>query len=205
MKILLSLFDYTGNASKPYRENGWEVKQVDIKHGIDILSWDYCSWFSSLGNVDAIGIIAMIPCTDYALCGAKWFAAKDADGRTAASNLLVNRVREIIEYFSGYNLKFWQIENPASRIHKLNTWMGTPTYKFHPYWFAGYDVIQENSQYGKWTWVWGKFNIPERKELACLKEGYARHNQWGGKSERTKEYRSITPMGFANAFYQANH
>ena len=34
-KLLISLFDYTGNASKPYRENGWKVIQVDKKLGID--------------------------------------------------------------------------------------------------------------------------------------------------------------------------
>lgn len=29
-KIIISLFDYTGNWSKPYKENGFEVVQVDI-------------------------------------------------------------------------------------------------------------------------------------------------------------------------------
>lgn len=39
--IILSLFDYTGNWSRPYRENGYEVIQVDIQHGTDILTWNY--------------------------------------------------------------------------------------------------------------------------------------------------------------------
>jgi len=42
-KIILSLFDYSGTWSKPYKDNGFEVIQVDIKHGIDIMQWDYKS------------------------------------------------------------------------------------------------------------------------------------------------------------------
>ena len=38
---LLSLFDYTGNWSRPYREAGWHVVQIDILLGQDILEWDY--------------------------------------------------------------------------------------------------------------------------------------------------------------------
>jgi len=38
VKTILSLFDYTGNWSKPYRDNGYNVIQVDIKLGMDILT-----------------------------------------------------------------------------------------------------------------------------------------------------------------------
>jgi hypothetical protein len=39
--LLISLFDHSGNASRPYKEAGWKVIQVDIKNGIDILEWNY--------------------------------------------------------------------------------------------------------------------------------------------------------------------
>jgi len=32
--IILSLFDYTGNWSRPYRENGYEVIQIDMREQI---------------------------------------------------------------------------------------------------------------------------------------------------------------------------
>lgn len=211
-KLLISLFDHGGNASKPYRDSGeWDVLQIDIKHGQDILTWDYkAALWNHTGISDTfpqVGIIAMIPCTDYALCGAKWFAEKDKDGRTEFSQKLVAKTKEIIDFFDFQLniLQFWQIENPASRIHKLNPWMGQPRFKFHPFHFAGYDPFPVNSQYGKNTWLWGKFNIPERKELPCLLTGTDRHNKRGGKSEKTKEWRSVTPMGFCNAFYEFNH
>lgn len=47
-KLLLSLFDHSGNASRPYKENGWEVKQIDIKLGDDILLWDYKSYLAKI-------------------------------------------------------------------------------------------------------------------------------------------------------------
>ena len=33
MKTILSLFDYTGNWSEPYRQAGYNVIQQDLKHG----------------------------------------------------------------------------------------------------------------------------------------------------------------------------
>lgn len=212
-KVLISLFDYTGNASRPYREAGWEVMQVDIQHGVDILEWDYKAWFR--GNYDfeptnSIGleviIIAMIPCTDYALSGAKHFSKKDADGTTEKSQKLVGRTKLIIDYFDNLGvLKAWQIENPMSRIHKLNPWMGNITLKFSPCDFAGYDPVPANSRYNKQTWLWGRFNTPKKKYIEPLAKDNPGWRQYGGKSLKTKNARSVTPLGFAYAFYEANH
>jgi hypothetical protein len=193
-KTILSLFDYSGNWSLPYKNSGYKVIQVDIKHGIDILTWDY-------KNIDNVyGILAAVPCTDYALSGAAWFREKDADGRTDKSNQIVKKTLEIINYF---NPTFWAIENPMSRIHKLNTELGNVKFKFHPYEFAQYDPIPRNSQYQKTTWLWGNFSNPVKKPLENL-DGQKLHKKLGGKSERTKELRSITPLGFAYAFHKAN-
>ncbi len=191
---IISLFDYSGNWSLPYKNVGYNVIQVDIKHGIDILTWDY----KAIKNV--YGILAAVPCTDYSLSGARYFKAKDLDGRTDKSNLLVKKTLEIINYF---NPKFWVIENPMSRIHKLNPELGQVKYKFHPYEFAQYDPNPRDSQYQKTTWLWGKFNEPVKKPLENI-DGQKLHKNLGGKSERTKELRSVTPPGFAKAFFEAN-
>lgn len=205
--FLLSLFDYTGNASKPYRENGWQVFQIDIQHGTDIMDFVPNAWYEfNKKHIDKIGIIAMVPCTDYALSGAKHFAKKDADGTTYKSQLLVQKTKEIIEYFSNEGvLKFWQIENPMSRIHKLNKWMGQPKLKFNPCDYAGYDPIPDNSRYNKMTWLWGEFLTPEKKYLAPLIKDYPGFKKLGGKSKKTKNLRSVTPLGFSYAFYHANN
>ena len=112
-KLLISLFDYTGNASRPYKENGWNVVRVDIKLGVDILDWIAPYAYN-------VGIIAMIPCTDYALSGAAHFKRKDKDGSTLESQRLVRRVKEIIDYYDQFGvLNFWQIENPGIKRSKL--------------------------------------------------------------------------------------
>ena len=191
------MFDYSGNWSKPYKEAGYDVIQIDIKHGINILEWDY----KQIPKDQVYGILAAVPCTDYAISGAVWFKDKDADGRTEQSQKLISKTKEIIDYF---NPVFWVIENPMSRIHKLNPWLGEVKYKFHPYEFAEYDPTPRNSQYQKTTWLWGNFNHPIKKPMENI-DGQKLHKNLGGKSERTKELRSITPLGFAYGFYEANN
>lgn len=56
-KILIAPFDYSGNPSRPYRENGWLVIQVDIKLGLDFLAFDIESLFKQHPNA-VYGIIA---------------------------------------------------------------------------------------------------------------------------------------------------
>lgn len=215
MKVLFSLFDHSGISCKPYRENGWEVIQVDIKLGTDILAWDYKKVLKGIlkkHNLKAsdleIGIISMPPCTDYANCGARHFAKKDANGTTAKSQVLVARLKEIIDHLkSNYNVIFWYVENPKTRIHKLNPWLGKITYKFHPYYFG--------QPYRKETWLFGEFNKPsEGPFVKPLGVNKGKPDDWyskvgGRKNEKAKEkaqeYRSITPEGFAVAFYQANN
>lgn len=201
-KIIISLFDYTGNWSKPYKENGFEVVQVDIQHGIDILTWDY----TFIPSDSVLGVLASCPCTDFAVSGARWFKQKDLDGRTFQSVKLVSKTKEIIDYFKP---EFWVIENPVSRIHKLNTWMGSPVFIFHPYEFSGYGF--ENDRYTKKTCLWGVFNVPVKKPLSpldfsrihCPKYSNGKNIPWG--SIECKNYRSVTPLGFSYAFYESNH
>jgi hypothetical protein len=212
-KTVLSLFDYTGNWAKPWIKYGYNVVTVDIK---PITSeyryqgrWHICQDIMDLiphqqlfgYNFDVI--LCAVPCTHFALSGAKHFAAKDADGRTAEGIKLVEETLKIIKL---YQPRVWAIENPMSRIHKLVPELGSPKLKFDPWEYAGWTDGSENRN--KRTWLWGEFNIPERKPVAPEARNDQGHSAWinkvGGKSEKTKEYRSMTPMGFAEAFAAAN-
>lgn len=51
--------------------------------------------------------------------------------------------------------------------------------------------------------LWGKFNNPIK--TPGKNEGNWMFTNLGGKSERTKEIRSKTPMEFAWAFYKSNN
>lgn len=187
-KAILSLFDYSGNWSRPYREAGYDVYQVDIKNGINILE---------LTKEDIPlpihGILAAPPCTDFAGSGAQYWKVKDSDGRTAESLKLIDKVLEIVEWC---NPEWWVLENPVGRLNTLRPDLAKvgPWY-FQPHWFG--------DPWTKKTGLWGKFN----KNLP-RNDVEPDPNSWimklGGKSERTKELRSMTPPGFAKAFFLAN-
>lgn len=186
-KIILSLFDYSGNWCKYYRESGnYDVYQVDIKLGIDILELHPQD---IPGQVH--GILAAPPCTDFASSGAQYWPAKDQDGRTAASLALVDKTLEIVAYHQPH---WWALENPVGRLARLRPQLGQPWY-FQPYWFG--------DAYTKKTGLWGKFNS-ELPQSPVTPDPKSWLMQLGGKSERTKELRSMTPLGFALAFYLAN-
>lgn len=210
MKTLLSLFDYSGNWALPYQEQGWNVILWDIKHTSDMFSqfsdiedacadFFYENIFDNYGTVD--GIIAAPPCTDFAASGARWWPEKDRMGVTEKSIELVYQTLRIIDLCQP---DFWALENPVGRISKLVPELGSPWY-FQPYWFG--------DPYTKKTGLWGDFNPPEKiNEVEPIiftnskgKRGSYMWAKLGGKSERTKELRSETPMGFAYAFYESNH
>lgn len=238
--VLIDLFDHSGNAAADYRRNGWTVLQVDIKHGIDILTWDYKgailravadNWYYS--TMPKIGLLAAVPCTDYATSGSKHFARKDTDGSTAKSQLLVDRTYDIIKFTEDkFALDFWKIENPRTRIHNLNPWIGRITQKFNPCDFAGYNnvslgqrerleylsnfemkevskldlqMVLDINAYNKETWLFGKFNKMQPDYIKPVWKDNPGWKLYGGKSERTKELRSIDPRGYCKAFYEANH
>ena len=206
-KVLISLFDYTGNASRPYREAGWRVIQVDKKKGWDIRDFLYKRIIlDHMHNVPRIGLIAMIPCTAYALSGNRHKGSPAREEIFRESQELVEIVRQMVEFFEAYKvLDFWMIEQPRTDIHTKNPWIGKITERIHPWFFAGYDPIPDNSRYRKWTWLFGKFNKMIQKPLDPLQHEFPGFTSLGGKSEKTKELRSTTPLGFAYAFFEANH
>jgi len=189
---VLSLFDYSGCWSRPYRENNYRVFQVDLKYGDDVMDIDR-TWLDKRGPFDII--LAAPPCTDFAVSGAQYFKAKDADGRTEESLKLVRKVLEIIDLT---NPRVWALENPVSRLPRLLPEIGKPWY-WQPFWFG--------DAYTKKTGLWGKFNRNLPLNMVepiktCAQGSWLQ--KLGGKSERTKELRSMTPLGFAYAFYEVN-
>lgn len=195
MKTILSLFDYSGSWSDPYKQAGYDVYRVDVKLDLDILEIELNDYpFDSV-----YGILAAPPCTDFAGSGAQYWKAKDADGRTDKSLQLIDRTLDLIEYFKP---TFWALENPVGRLPKLRPSVGGPWY-FNPNEFAGWLEDGSKECYTKRTGLWGKFNRPEKRPLPVV-PGCNPIMSLGGKSERTKELRSMTPKGFAKAFFEAN-
>lgn len=203
-RFVLSLFDHSGTWSKPWEDAGYQVITVDIKDtdedrchiAVDMTSQEWFDevrdWLIDCGiQVDVI--LAACPCTHFASSGARHFAAKDADGRTDAMVQLVYDTLAVIEFAQPL---CWAIENPVGRIASLIPELGKPWY-FQPCDFG--------HPYTKKTGLWGAFNRDLPTTPVEPTEGSMMHSQYGGSSERTKAARSVTPTGFADAFFTANH
>jgi hypothetical protein len=243
MYTLLSLFDYSGHWSAPFARNGWQVIQWDIKLADFMDAMFFDSVETALETLDSVdGIIAAVPCTDFASSGAWTWPAKDADGRSARSVELVHQVLRLVNLFRPTDPDydgpfFWAVENPVGRIKRM-TGLPGEAFWFHPCDYAGLlaptpqdldkldrirrkggigvtasenDFVIRTNAYSKRTGLWGEFNragleaLKQRIEPVPTSPQGSFSQRIGGTSARTKEIRSNTPLGFAEAFFKANH
>ncbi len=194
MKTILSLCDFTGEWPRPYRENGYNIIQVDIKYGQDVI--ELASHPATLPPIH--GVLAAPPCTHFTGSGARWWAGKDADGSTDELLKVAIACLDIIDFVKP---EWWALENPIGRLPRLLPRIGRPVFMFNP--------SDYGDPYTKRTCLWGKFIPPLPLFIGGdwsvePTEGSKMWAKYGGKSERTKAERSVTPAGFAKAFYLAN-
>lgn len=212
-KTILDLCGGSGSWSLPYAKAGYRVIVVDpMGYEFDDDEFGETEYYRTsvslllkhwnphqVGPVH--GVLAAPPCTDFAVSGAQYWKAKDADGRTEESLQVVKDCLGIIERCQP---KWWALENPVGRLPKL---LGLDyRWTFHPWEYAGYSPYPEANRYTKKTCMWGDHAIPTPKPVPPIRA--CKQGSWlqklGGKSERTKRLRSITPDGFARAFFEAN-
>lgn len=184
MRIILDLCGGTGAWSRPYTEAGYDVRLITLPE-YDV------RLYQPPDNV--YGILAAPPCTVFSSSGARW---KRTQEEMIDALSIVDACIRIIWCCQPH---FWAIENP---VGKLVRWIGKPVMYFHP--------CDYGDPYTKKTCLWGKFNQPTRNPIkpVFIIRGGKRFSPTaaftGGKSARTKELRSITPPGFARAFFEAN-
>ena len=179
-KIILDLCGGTGSWSRPYKEAGYDVRVITLPE-YDVRTY--------MPPENVYGILAAPPCTEFSLAKNGSHRHRNfAEGMETATACL-----DIICTcrMSG-NLKFWALENP---VDYLRQFLGRPHYTFYQWWFGDKGI--------KRTDIWGRFNEPEKKPVEPT-EGSKMWRCYGGKSDRTKMLRSITPPGFAQAFFRAN-
>ena len=244
-KYVISLYDYTGEALKPWAEAGYHCFAYDIQHDepveecTNIESFDsggsisYCyADLHNIGTLDSIFdyfetirrdhgtdnrvvfAMAFPVCTDMAVSGAAHFAKKrerDPLFQRKAANYAI----WCAELFDALDCPYF-IENPVS---VLSTLWRKPNYSFHPYEYGGY-IDPEHAEHPKWPdyiapldaypkktclWTSDDFTMPDKSPVEP-EDGHSRqHLKLGGKSMKTKNIRSATPRGFAQAVYNANN
>jgi hypothetical protein len=204
MKTILDLCGGTGAWSRPYSKAGYRVIIVDpqdIREDTfaELLKMDirlYRKLVYGINLYKVHGILCAPPCTHFSGSGAQYWKVKDADGRTDEALEIIDACLDIIDWFKP---KWWVLENPVGRLPKLRpNRLGEPVVRFQPY--------EYGDPWTKKTCLWGNFTIPVKNPVVPVRS--TKQGSWtqklGGKSDRTKRLRSITPNGFARAFFEAN-
>ena len=195
MPIVISLFDFTGEALKPWAGRGYNCYALDIQHeatprhdaGITYCHADLSDLESTIKALGEIGLrrsqidvgrVAMVlgwpPCTDLAGSGAcRWKSKREKNPAFQAEAVAMARV---VEEVGGYYNAPWALENP---VGALSTLWRKPDHIFHPYEFGGWiaeaeaehpiwpEYIPAQDAYMKKTcfWVGGGFVMPEKRPV----------------------------------------
>lgn len=202
-KIILDLCGGTGAWSKFYEENGYDVRIITLPD-YDVLTYE--------PPKNVYGILAAPPCTMFSIARNDKTAKQPRDLKGGME--IVNACLRIIHtclydnYRVGQGLKFWALENPYSGY--LKRFLGKPALIFEPY--------EYGDPYTKKTALWGEFIEPEKnivepiregnftknnkifQDLKKIPQGYCKKTGYDARTVR----RSMTPEGFARAFYNAN-
>lgn len=219
-KVILDICGGTGAWSKYYKENGYDVRVLTLPE-TDIMDWTNKNMIEVarlINDNKVYGILVAPPCTDFSIARNDKTAKRPRDLKSAMK--IVNQCLSIIHLclYNPYrikenSLKFWALENPYSGY--LKRFLGKPALVFEPY--------EYGDPYTKKTALWDMFNEPKKNIVepkrfergGCFVENVEdffelkkdqipeNYQKKTGLSKRTI-VRSITPNGFAKAFYEAN-
>lgn len=192
-KIILDLCGGTGAWSKPYKDAGYDVRLITLPE-YDVLTYE---------PPDKVhGVIAAPPCTHFSIACNRLWEKKDKDGRTIEGlKVLIACLRIIAKT----NPEWWVIENPVGRMKQF---MGNPDYMFQ---FTDFGFPCR-----KKSLLWGNFNHPPKQHHEYdaiykleeidykMPQLYKMHGIIETDHSRRAAVRSITPEGFAKAFFDAN-
>ncbi len=219
-KVILDLCGGTGSWSQPYSKIGYDVRIVTLPD-YNIEKWQkYPNLIKLIRENKIHGILAAPPCTHFSFARNDKTAKIPRDIRSGFKT--VHACLEIIwecsfDFYkiSENSLKFWALENPDGYLKRF---LGKPSLVFHPYYYG--------DPYTKETLIWGMFNEPKKnvvkprdfehpttkgakdfvscveyfQDLKQIPDGYLEKTNYSKRST----LRSMTPQGFAKAFFEAN-
>jgi hypothetical protein len=208
--IVVSLFDESGNMVRPWANAGHECYCFDILNRDetrDGIHFRYADLRDFVLPVVPDIVFGFPPCTDLAASGARHFAAKVARNPWVFEQAM--ELVRVVPRLAGDAP--WMLENPVGLVSTL--WR-KPDHIFHPWEYGGYlpeddvhprwpEYIMPRDAYPKKTCLWtgNGFLMPLRKPVDVAPGYSAQHKKLGGKSAKTKQIRSETPRGFAQAVY----
>jgi hypothetical protein len=167
------------------------------------------------------GILAAPPCTQFSISGARWWKSKPVSFLDDA----LDTVQSCLRIIRQSGCRWWALENPVGRLRKF---IGDPSWSFQPWefgdpWFKktciwGEHEIPEkrpcrkpDTEKGAKRWKVSLTNhlspTPTAEQIARLVQSGMIPSDWChrlGPSPARATLRSITPGGFARAFFEAN-
>jgi hypothetical protein len=194
-KIILDLCGGTGAWSKPYKDAGYDVRNITLPD-YDVRTY--------IPPENVYGILAAPPCTMFSVARTRAKTPRDLKGGMELILACLKIIWECQYQIKSDNqrnapLKFWALENPKGL---LEWFLGKPTFYFQPYEFG--------DNYTKKTYLWGYFNEPLKLILCSQPRGGKSVKdiftpmQYKRDFKKISEQRAITPSGFAKAFFEAN-
>lgn len=211
-KIIIDLCGGTGAWSNPYKETGYDVRLITLPDN-DVRNYQ--------PPADVYGILVAPPCTEFAVSGTRWWASKPPELLAEA----IEVVRACLRIIKVSNPMWWALENPVGRLQSC-----VPEIKKWRYTFQPFDY---GDPWTKRTCIWGEHNIPEKHPVEPVGSyqgsGHSAHGKTLGivdhplmllkegqvflppdwihrlpPSADRAMLRSITPPGFARAFFESN-
>ena len=210
-KIILDLCGGTGSWSRPYKEAGYDVKVLTLlRHDIGLAKILYNGYLSldinespyvdEIKVKDIYGILAAPPCTMFSI-------VRTTPKIPRSFEQGMKTVQDCLKIIWGvqfdHKLAFWALENPFGYLRRF---LGKPAYQFDPTEFGG--------GHNKKTDLWGQFNEPKKTQEKQKTFSLAMKHESSMKipddyvrdpnMRKDAIARSITPAGFAKAFFEAN-
>ena len=178
---ILDLCGGTGSWSKPYADAGYDVLVIDpLADGRDVRLLE-----AKQGRIH--GILAAPPCTMF--CRMRMCRGEPSSEQFRGALSVVDACLRIVVV---QRPRWWALENP---VGYLKRWLGEPTLAFDP--------CQYGDPWTKRTWIWGSFTVPLVRPVAHC--GPLIHRKQGRRGvAKSDSENSITPPGFARAFYEVN-
>lgn len=169
--IVISLYDYTGEALKPWAKNGYECYAFDIQHTSNPIQWFYGDdgvygniryryadlhdrktlldlemdfKLKALQGERIVFGMAFPVCTDLAVSGAAHFKRKE-EANPGFQDKAVRHAVRCARLFNELGIPYF-IENPVS---VLATKWRKPDYSFHPYEYGEY-IPDDEAEHPRW-------------------------------------------------------
>ena len=228
-KIILDLCGGTGSWSLPYKNSGYKVITITLPNydirKTKIKDGHICFVGNEKSHLvvakEIYGILAAPPCTMFSFARTNAKKPRDLEEGMECVRACLDIIWKVMEIKQDTKkktlpLKFWALENPYFGF--LKNFLGKPAFVFDPWEFG--------DGYKKRTALWGAFSEPvkshKNQEEVLTKEQIEKHKTNSQKLPKfdymkskdihpeafgvwdKQARRSITPAGFAKAFFESN-